>query len=502
MAPANKVELYNAASRRSLFVFFQRVFPIIEPGRKLVAEDYLELMADRLECLASGETKRLIINMPPRMLKSTLATVVFSAYMLGHRPHTRLMVAAHTDKLAEAHVSKIRHLVRSEVFAAVFPGCRIVRDTDADIETSSGGGVLAVSFGAAPTGLGCDGLIVDDPIKADDAGSAELREKCYSFFQNSLMSRLNHPAESFVLITMQRLAIGDLADRLIGSDIYTQLCLPLEAVAEEHYSYGGNKNFRRAPGDLLAPHRLTGADVATIKKEQTDSSYAAQYQQQPLAASGAYLKPEWLLSYKEPPKEGSNLIQSWDTATTIDDKASFSVCTTWKFVDRCFYLLYVYRAQHSLDDLNRAAVTLDDRFKPAVVLIEEANAEFSLKTTLSARPGLCVETFRPIKSKEYRLRECLGAFSNLMVYVPQTAYWLQTYIDELLAFPYGRYDDQVDSTTMALNFLMPRALHGEPDVRLLRRKFVVTSTAPKASARWRVGRGVGMGYGHIDLRPK
>jgi hypothetical protein len=258
--------IIDVLARADLYTFARRMFSIAYPGQEFDEADYLRLLAAVLMKVRVEPGRRQIVTMPPRHLKSYFATVALTAWLLGHNPALNLMIASHTQVLSSAHLRLVRKLMKSELYARIF-GTRIGgKDSETEMETAEGGRVLAVSFEAAPTGRGCDGLIVDDPLKADDARSSEALEACERFYRDSLLSRLNHPGKGFVLVVMQRLAQGDLAGRLAETRAFEQLTLPLEATTDEQIEYedfSGRHDFTRAAGLLLNPKRSGPYELLT-----------------------------------------------------------------------------------------------------------------------------------------------------------------------------------------------------------------------------------------------
>lgn len=486
----NERDALDAASRISLHVFAERSFEIVYPGQVFERAPYLELVDDRLTKIEKGATRRQVINLPPRSLKSYFATVCFAAWMIGRNPKLNIMIACHTTALAIAHFNNIRKLMKSEMYRHIFPASRIGagKDTEAEVETNAGGRILAVSFEAAPTGRGADGIIIDDPLKADDAWSPESLEACERFYRDALLSRLNHPRDSFVLIVMQRLAAQDLVGRLSKEEGFDILSLPLQAVDRESIPYGQNNLFVRDIGDVLNPTRMTREDCESLKAERTEAVFAAQFQQTPLINGGVIIRKSWFTYIDSPMKDG-RIVSSWDTAASRSSKADFSVCTTWRVSGKKFELMDVFRERLDVDSLVDHAKLLVARFKPDKVLVEEAGSGFALGPILKAINGLSVTPVRPIHRKEQRLEQCLVAFREGMVLLPGTASWLKDYIDELLAFPSGRYDDQVDATTLFLNWMLERVLGDIDDPRFRLHEPVIAGVTGAPARMMRVGAG-------------
>lgn len=494
-----------ALAREDLYTFARLMFPVAYPGQDFDEAEYLRLLAAVLMTVGAEPGRRQLVAMPPRHLKSYFATVALTAWLLGRNPTLNLMIASHTQALSSTHLRLVRLIMKSEAYARVFATRIGGKDTEVEAETTEGGRALAVSFEAAPTGRGCHGLIIDDPLKADDAQSGEALESCERFYREALLSRLNHPGKGFVLVVMQRLAQGDLAGRLAETGAFQQLALPLAATGDERIAFediSGRHEFRRAEGELLNPRRMTVADLEKLKSQWSDGAFAAQYQQQPVAAGGNLVKPEWL-SYVDTSLSNARLIvQSWDTATALSESAAFSVCLTWRVGGDRFELMDVFRERVSPDQIGEVAEALAEQYRPKVVLVEEANTGYLVGTVLRRRGGLAVEMIRPAGSKAARLEQCVAAFQQAMVLLPRQAPWLAEYVGELLAFPGSRYADQVDATTLFLNWAMPRVLGDVRDPAFRQHKPVVMGTTAGRGIMMQVGRRMVPMGSTPSLRPR
>jgi predicted phage terminase large subunit-like protein len=500
-------DIVDALARESLFYFAILAFPVVYPGQTLEDAEYLRLLASRLMQMQARETNRLIVNLAPRLLKSYLSTICLTAWLLGKDPRLRIMIASHTLTLSATHLNSIRRLLKSEVYRRLFPSTHVGsgKDNETEVETDAGGRVLAVSFEAAPTGRGCDGLIVDDPLKADDAHSKDALDSCERFYREALLSRLDHPIHNFALVVMQRLAEQDLAGRLAANRSYEVLALPLVAVEDERYPYSdvtGSHVFTRAIGQIINPARMTEESVATLEAEFTDAAYAAQFQQRPLGTGTRMIKPEWLSYIDTPLKNPRLIVQSWDTASAQSEGSSFSVCLTWRIHDNGFELIDVFRGRVTPEQIPVLATQFAQRHHIRVALVEEANTGYVVGYALKQIPGVEVEMIPPKRKKEERLNECLSAFVNRKVLLPRSAEWLPEYEDELLAFPGGRHDDQVDATSMFLNWAMPR-VSGEIRDPFFQEKLLsrgISSGGPRVLMQ--VGRGIHEMGKPPSLRPR
>lgn len=209
--------LVDAMMRTDLCSFLQAAFPIVSGGGKLLRNWHIEAMSYELSRVLKGETRRLIITVPPRSLKSICASVAFPAFALGHDPRRRIICVSYSDGLARKHANDCRAVMRSGFYRQVFPGTRIspAKDTETEVMTTARGSRLATSVGGTLTGRGGNLLIIDDPLKPQDAQSESARESLKQWYSNTLLSRLDHKSEGSIIIVMQRLHPDDLVGHVL-----------------------------------------------------------------------------------------------------------------------------------------------------------------------------------------------------------------------------------------------------------------------------------------------
>jgi predicted phage terminase large subunit-like protein len=447
--------LLKAALRDDYPTFLHRCFLTLNPGVPLVPNWHIEAITYQLERIRRGEITRLIINMPPRYLKSLTVSVAFSAYLLGHDPRTRIISISYGNDLSAKHSADFRSIVQSHWYRKAFPGMRIVRDVGDEVITSLKGFRKSTSVGGALTGLGGNIFIIDDPQKPVDAQSEAQRRSLNQWFANTLMSRLDNKQTGAIIIVMQRVHMDDLAGFLAASsDEWTVLSLPAISEVEECIPIGPDRFYRRRPGEALHP---TYESLETIRKlQQTLGSdvFAAQYQQCPVPPGGAMIRRDWLRYFEKAPERASRskVIQSWDTAAKDGAQNDWSVCTTWLIIDKHFYLLHLSRGRYEYPRLRDTAVTLAERFKPDTILVEDASTGSALAQELKAKRSWAVRLVPIERDKVGRLYVQQAKFEAGLVLFPKGAEFLPELEAELLAFPQGRTDDQVDSISQALAY--------------------------------------------------
>ena len=247
-----------AAARRQYFsLFLMKVFATLHPGEPpLELAWYLKAICHALTEVHQGNERRLVITVPPRHLKSETASVAFVAWVLGHNPTTKIMVASYSQDLARHHSNLTRTIMESEWYKRDFPHTRISdRGNRAlELETTAGGVRKAVSVSGSITGFGADIIIVDDCMKADEALSPTMRESVRNWFDNTLLSRLNDKATGRILSIQQRLHEDGLPAYMVEKG-YRHLNLPAIAEKEELFATGTGTTYHRHIGGLLNPAR-------------------------------------------------------------------------------------------------------------------------------------------------------------------------------------------------------------------------------------------------------
>jgi len=446
---------------RNDFASFARVaFTEVVPGVELIWNEYLDLIAAKLARVVEGLTTNLIITMPPRHLKSHLVSVALPAYFLGHHPSSEVMAVSYGQDLARNFAEATRTVMASDVYRRIFE-TRLAspRQSAQLLRTSQGGVRRATSIDGAATGVGADLLIFDDPQKPGETFSETIRRSTNSAYETTFLSRRNHPATARTVIVMQRLHEDDFVGHVLGlGGSWEILNLPAIAEADEAYPYEtflGRQVYRRREGEALHPGRVPLSQLAVVRAAMGEAGWATQYMQRPAPAGGGLVQAEWFKSYREPdlPSEFDKIVQSWDTANTTAEWSDYSVCTTWGVKDKRIYLLHVFRDRLIYPDLKPAIVSQARRHGATIVLIEDRASGTQLIQDLKRDNFTPLRACKPEKDKQMRMASQTAAIENGFVYLPAEAHWRGEYLHELVVFPNGKYDDQVDSTSQALNWI-------------------------------------------------
>lgn len=456
-----------AILRTDLASFIAKVFYTVSEGDRFMPNWHIDAIAHHLAQTRERSVRRLVITQPPRSLKSISASVAFPAWILGHDPTCRIICVSYSQDLAEALARQFRRVVESPWYKALFPGTRIAKVTASEITTTRGGGRLATSTGGTLTGRGADIIIIDDPMKAADATSEVERKKVIEWFRTTLVTRLNDKTSGVIILVMQRLHEEDLVGYVTETSGWTVLDLPAYAVTEQSIPIGPDRIQRRREGEILHPEREPREQLERMRQELGSLAFSAQYQQRPVPLEGNLIRREWFQTYSVAPSgDGVIITQSWDIAGSVAEGRDYSVCTTWAIKGNNYYLLDVWRGRLEYPDLKRKVEELRKRFRARRVLIEAVGLGLSLCQDLSNGDDMFGDGWKPIRikpkiSKIVRMESQTPVIEARQVYLPESAPWLADFMNEVLAFPSGKHDDQVDSLSQ---FLANRGRQVEPPV--------------------------------------
>ena len=456
---------YRAILRQDLYTFLERSFYELNPDVEFLANWHLELIAAELEACRQGATKRLILNVPPRSLKSQAVSVAFPAWLLGHTPSAQIICASYAQSLADKHSMDCRALLLSDWYQELFP-TRLSPQRQAlqEFVTTRKGFRLATSVGGVLTGRGADFLIVDDALKPDEALSEVQRTAVNDWYDHTLYSRLNSKQNGCIIVVMQRLHEDDLVGHLLQQHGSWKL-LRLPAIADQDETHviasmSGPRTVRRRVGEALHPAREPLELLEQLRQTQGEYNFAGQYQQAPAPLGGGLVKQSWFKTYTpaELPSEFELIFQSWDCANKNTELADFSVCTTWALKKNQLYLLDVLRKRLDYPQLKRAARAQAETFHPKNILIEDKAAGTQLIQELIYEGVHGITRYVPKMDKILRLHSVTATIENGLVFLPYKAEWLASYLHELTTFPKSKYDDQTDSTSQALDWVKLRYL--------------------------------------------
>lgn len=415
-----------------------------------------------LNDVVNKKSPRLMLTMPPRSGKSEIASRRFPAYILGRFPNTSIICASYSADLSSRMNRDVQRIIDSEEYKAVFPYTKLSSGHKAGGEARTAdlfeivgykGIYRSAGVGGGITGMGADIIIIDDPVKdRASADSETIRQSVYDWYTSTLYTRLS-PGGGIILI-QTRWNQDDLAGRLLEAqncntgDKWHVVNFPAIAECDERY---------RKQGEALHPERYPLSQLLAIKQAIGSRDWEALYQQHPVPDGGAIFKEEWFKFYSVPPSQFDDIIQSWDMSFKDSDTSDFVVGQLWGKKGADYFLLDQVRGRWSFTDSVNKVMELSDRknynIKFVRKLIEDkANGTAIIDTLKHKLQGIIPIT--PDGSKTARANAITAYFEAGNIYLPDKTIfpWINEYITELLQFPAGVHDDQVDATSQALRY--------------------------------------------------
>lgn len=466
----DRPRVLRALLRHYLSRFIQKSFHTVAPAQRYVHNWHIDVIAWNLqECLA-GRVKRLLITLPPRSLKSICASVAFPAWVLGRDPAHRIIAASYSTELSRKHSLDCRAVMEASWYREIFPKTRLdpEKNTELEFMTTARGFRLATSVGGTLTGRGGNLIIIDDPLKPTDAMSKVKRAAVRQWYDGTLYSRLDSKSEDVIVLIMQRLHLDDLVGHVLDQEPWVHVNIPAIAETDQCLPDGADSEFMRPAESLLHPERESRVTLDHIKATLGSHQFSAQYQQNPIPPGGALIKWDWFDTYQELPCRDRNdrIVQSWDTASKAGEINDYSVCTTWQEHDHCYYLIHVDRKRLEYPALKKRVVSLAQKYSPNAVLIEDKGSGTHLIQDLRQECSIRPIAIMPEGDKLTRMSAQSAKIEAGLVVLPERAAWLQDFQVEVLQFPHGRHDDQVDSMSQFLGWISRRRL-SRPRIRQL-----------------------------------
>ena len=459
-------------AERSLSEFIRQAWPVIEPGTTYIENWHTDLISEHLQAVNLGQIHRLIINIPPRHMKSIHATVSYPVWTWLKTPEKRFIKVSYSDNLSRKHNILSRDIIRSIWYQTNWSDRFRLKDDvnrQNEFRNDHQGMMMSTSVGGALTGEGGDVIIIDDPQNPLMANSETERQNSINFFKNTLQTRLNDPKTGAIIIIMQRLHESDLTGYVLSEDLgYTHLCLPAEAEERTVITYPISKReVIREPGDLLNPARFDKDVLEGLKKSMGSVQYAGQFQQTPAPAEGIIFKREWMNNTftKKSLPYLSMIIQSWDMAFTKSEGSAKVAGFVMARAGSNIYILDLENDKMTFTESVAAVRRLSGKWPKARAKVVENKANGPAIVDLLKKEIAGMVEFNPKGSKEERAISVTPYFEagNIWFPDPKEAPWVNDLIRDLLIFPKGTYKDTVDALVQGILYLMDKpAMTGPP----------------------------------------
>jgi predicted phage terminase large subunit-like protein len=430
------------ACQSGFMSFIEHIWPEFICGR------HHKVFAQKLEDIATGKINRLIINMPPRHTKSEFASTYFPAWIMGKYPNKKIMQTTHTGELANRFGRKVRNMMDTKEYQAIFPDVTLSADSKSAgrWETNKGGEYFAAGVGGAITGRGADLLIIDDPHSEQDALSPSAMEACWEWYTSGPRQRLQ-PKGAIVLV-MTRWSSVDLTAKLLEAQ--------KEPLADKWEIVEFPAIFPDTENPLW-PEFWSKEELLSVKASLPVMKWNAQWMQTPTAEEGSIIKREWWNEWKHDTLPGVQyIIQSYDTAFSKKQSADFSAISTWGVfrpsdgAPDSIILLDCQKGRWDFPELKEIAMKEYRYWDPDMVLIE-AKASGTPLTHELRRLGIPVVNYSPTRGhdKQTRMHAVAPIFESGLVWAPEKKF-AEDMIEECAAFPFGAHDDLCDTMTQAL----------------------------------------------------
>ena len=466
------LELSLAEDRLNHFV--RQAWHVVEPRTQYKHGWHIDAICDHLQAVTTGDIKRLLINIPPRHMKSLAVCVFWPAWEWIHTPQTRFLFSSYAEQLSKRDSLKTRRLITSPWYVERWGGTFVI-NTDQNekmrFENNCGGYRVATSVGGIGTGEGGDRIVVDDPHNVRDGESDLKRKACLTWWDESMSTRINDPATSAKIIIMQRVHEDDLSGHILEQERdYVHLCLPAR--------YEGKNSVRTClPIDrddkfedprttvgepLWASHYPEDA-LQDLENEMTEYAQAGQLQQRPSPRGGGMFKVENFVII--PAFDRAMIKQSvryWDKAGTLDGGAYSSGVLMHEMVagyDWEYIIEDVRRGQWDYGKREKAirqTAEIDGNQVPVYTEQEPGSSgKESAERTIKNLAGFTADRDPVSGSKETRAEPYSSQVNvgNVALVKSKADDWTRDFIKEHEKFPVGKYKDQVDSASGAFNKL-------------------------------------------------
>jgi len=452
-------------SKRSFKHFTKAMWPLVDKA-EFIPNWHIDAICDHLQAVHEGKTRDLIINIPFRLGKSLIVSVLYPAWVWLTDPTHKFVCTSHTHKTVTENAMKMRSLVQKPEYQRLAPsGFKLEKDTENYFSNNFGGHRQSYSVETSVTGITANTLIIDDPMTTATATSNTERERIERTLSNDFMTRLTPPGKARRIVVMQRLHQRDTAGKYLDNESFDRLIIP--AVWDGVHRSRTCLNWvdpRTELGTSIFPAYMTDEFLANIRIENGPQFFASQLMQEPVADSGSIIKHEWIKTYRELPSDATRITISCDTAIKIEQHNDYSVLIVWARNNSGFYILDLIRKKLEFPELKQMLQQMCTKYRPNEVLIEDKASGQQLIQEFRRLTSLPVIGINPKGTKGERLNLCTGQFEAGRVYIPERAPWAFDFTNELCSFPYAEHDDIVDAVTQ---YLQRVSSMSNPNIRVL-----------------------------------
>jgi len=477
--PNVRAKVDRELATRSFGEFVRQAWHVIEPRTPFVPGRHIDAIIEHLEAVTRGDIRQLLINVPPRHMKSLLVSVLWPAWEWILHPERRWLYASYAASLSIRDSVRCRNLIESPWYQR-FWGDRFALASDQNTKTrfdnDRSGYRIATSVGGAVTGEGGDRIVCDDPHNVQEAESDSIRKGTTDWYDVVMSTRVNDPRTAAKIVVMQRCHQQDLSGHLLEQGGWEHLCLPAEYEGSTRATSIGFVDPRKNLAELLWPERFGPTEIETLKVSLGSYGAAGQLQQRPSPAGGGMFKREWFRYFQprganlppvivrlpdgtlrsivavEAPQHVDEQIQSWDCSFKDLLTSDYVVGQVWARLGASFLLGDQVRARMDCPATVKAVRELTQKWPKTIAkLIEDkANGSAVIQMLAHEIPGLLPVNPQGGKIGRAAAVSPLIEAGNVFLPHPDYAPWVTDFVEECVAFPNGAHDDQVDAMTQAL----------------------------------------------------
>lgn len=449
--------------KKNFSAFIKEFWPIVEPGSEYIHGWHIDAICDHLIACKNGEIKNLIINMPPRCMKSLIVSVFFPVWLWTFAPETRFIYASYAQSLSVRDSVKCRRLIESHLYQTLFGDIfKLTGDqnTKTRFENDKTGYRIATSVGGATTGEGGSYLISDDPQSAAEATSEAIVQSTLDWYDNVFSTRGNDPKTVVKIVVMQRLAENDVTGHLLAQGGYEHLVLPMEYNPELKCKTSILwQDPRTEHGELLWPERFNQTSLDELQKRLGSYGFAGQMNQSPAPKGGGMFKRQWFETVRASPYSATRS-RYWDRAATVKKNGNKPDWTVGvkiaKDVEGIHYIEDIIRFQDSPLKVQQAIrnTAHQDGYACKIMLEQEPGASGVAEVDMLIRSLGGFNAGKDLVQKDKITRaQALAAHCEAGNVKLVAGPWNEAFLKELEMFPFGEHDDQVDAASGAYNSL-------------------------------------------------
>lgn len=464
------IEKEYSLAKQSLYAFLKLSWKTHE-GKPFIDSKCGEAIAEHIEACYLGEIQNLLINVPPRTLKTSVVGKATHPWLWANEPELKFITCGYSYELSVADATVSRQIITSDWYTEGMNYWNTYYELSKDNNkknyyvNTKGGYRFSTSVDGTLTGKGADWIIVDDILNAQNSESRIEREKANTWFSKSLSSRFNNQTTGVTIVIAQRLHELDLPGYLLDLNKlldpkkqYIHLNLPMLFNPDNVCTTNiGFIDWRTKKNEILEPDRFTEDDIESLRIKLTPYPFAAQYQQDPAPIEGGMVKKEWFKSYYVIPQWFDAVAIGFDLSMTDSERADETGAVVVGRSNGKYYVLEAIGAKMDVWKQIELIQRLSEKYPLAAKLVEaKANGQAVMKLLEASVPGII--SIQPSEyggSKEGRLSACIPTLHSGSVYLPPegSTPWFNKFMHELLWFPKAKDDNILDAFVYAVLYL-------------------------------------------------